>query len=443
LLLRQYQIECVEALRRAYIDGRRAPVLQLPTGGGKTVILAEIIRRAVAKGRRVLVLVHRRELIHQTAAKLALAGVPHGIIAAEFAPNPEALVQLASVQSLVRRSDTLADVDLIIIDEAHHTRAKCWHSLVERYQKARLLGTTATPARLDGRGLGVEDGGLFDVLVTGPSTRDLILHSYLSPTRCFVPRRRLELADVRSRAGDYVTSDLVLRVDCPEIAGDAVEQYALHANHLPGIAYCCNVAHAESVAAVFRAAGYRTGCVHGDLKVRDRDRLIAGLGTGEIELLTSCDLISEGLDVTNVGAVILLRPTKSLTLYLQQVGRGMRPAPGKEALVVLDHVGNVIKHGLPDQERKWSLAGVEETKKPPLTVLANGEAVQLRREITKVADELKELSQGRLDAVATMSYWEAVYAGLSEAELRHYARVHQYKRGWAAHRLRAQRAFAP
>jgi superfamily II DNA or RNA helicase len=177
--------------------------------------------------------------------------------------------------------------------------------------------------------------------------------------------------------------------------------------------------------------------------VRDRDRLIAGLGTGEIELLTSCDLISEGLDVPNVGAVILLRPTKSLTLYLQQVGRGMRPAPGKEALVVLDHVGNVIKHGLPDQERKWSLAGVEETKKPPLTVLANGEAVQLRREITKVADELKELSQGRLDAVATMSYWEAVYAGLSEAELRHYARVHQYKRGWAAHRLRAQRAFAP
>jgi DNA repair protein RadD len=443
LALRPYQIECIEDLRRAFVGGRRAPVLQLPTGAGKTIVLAEVIRLAAAKERRVLLLVHRRELIRQTAAKLALADVPHGIIAAEFEPDPEALVQVASVQSLVRRADTLVDVDLVIIDEAHHGRAKLWHCLVERYPKARLLGATATPARLDGRGLGVEDGGLFDVLVTGPSTRDLIFHGYLSPTRCFVPRRRLELAGVRSRAGDYVTSDLVLRVDRPEIAGDAVEQYALHADHLPCIAYCCNVAHAKSVAAAFRTAGYRAECVHGDLKVRDRDRLIAGLGTGEIELLTSGDLISEGLDVPNVGAVILLRPTKSLTLYLQQVGRGMRPAPGKDALVVLDHVGNVIEHGLPDQERKWSLAGVEEIKKPPLTVLANGEAVRLRREITEVADELKELSQGRLDAVARMPYWEAVYAGLSEAELRHYARVRRYKRGWVSRILRAQRAFAP
>lgn len=253
----------------------------------------------------------------------------------------------------------------------------------------------------------------------------------------------LELAGVRSRAGDYVISDLVLRVDCPEIAGDAVEQYALHADHLPGIAYCWNVAHAESVAAAFRAAGYRAECVHGDLKVRDRDRLIASLGTGEIELLTSGDLISEGLDIPNVGALILLRPTNSLTLCLQQIGPWMRPTPGKKALVVLDHVGNVIEHGLPEEERKCSLAGVEEIKKTPLTVLANGEAVRLRREITKVADELKELSQGRLDTVARMPYWQAIHAGFSEAELRHYARVHRYKRGWAAHRLRAQRAFAP
>jgi len=363
LVLRPYQLECIDALQRSYARGHRAVILQLSTGGGKTVIVAAIARRARLAEHRVLILVHRRELIGQASDKLTRAGVNHGIIAAGCPATPQEAVQVASVQTLARRPDALVKVDLAVIDEANHARANTWRSVLARYPNARLLGVTATPARLNGKGLGIEAGGFFDELVCGPSARDLIADGYLSPSRCYVPRRRVDLSDVKSRAGDYDVSDLVTRVDRPEIVGDAVEQYRLHADHTPGIAYCCNVAHGESVAAAFQAAGYRAECVHGKLKDRDRDRLIAGLGTGEIELLTSCDLISEGLDVPNVGVVILLRPTKSTTLYLQQVGRGMRPASGKGALIVLDHAGNVITHGLPDEERQWSLLGAEKAKK--------------------------------------------------------------------------------
>ena len=441
--LRPYQIECIEALRRAYAAGRRAPILMMPTGGGKTIVFAEVARSARAKGRRVVVLVHRRELLRQAAVKLTWASVPHGIIAAGFPTSPEEPVQVASVQTLARHREALTDVDLFVIDEGHHARADLWQQVLDSQPNARLLGVTATPARLDGKGLGVEAGGVFDALVTGPSMRELIAAGYLAPTRCFVPSRRLDLTGVKSRAGDYVVSDLVARVDRPEIAGDAIQRYRLHADHHPAIAYCCDAHHAERTAETFRRAGYRAACVHGRLSAPDRDRFIAGLGASEVEVLTSCDLISEGLDVPSVGTVILLRPTKSLTLYLQQVGRGTRPAPGKQALIVLDHAGNVVSHGLPDQERKWSLSGIEKAKKHSLTVLANGEVVRRQREIAEVDDQLQELSDDRLDAVARMSYWQAVHAGLSKAQLRHYARVHGYNPRWVSHILRRQRAFAP
>jgi superfamily II DNA or RNA helicase len=442
LALRPYQIECVEALRGAYGTGYRAPILQLATGGGKTVVFARVALGAHAKGLCVVVLVHRRELIRQASAELAWAGVPHGIIAAGFPANPDELVQVASVQTLARRRKTLTEVDLFIIDEAHHARAGLWRKVLDDHPGARLLGVTATPVRLDGRGLGVEAGGVFDALVTGPTIPELIADGYLAPTRCFVPQRRLDLAGIKSRAGDYVTSDLAACIDQPEIAGDAVEQYRRHADHQPAIVYCCDVRHAERIAVTFRCAGYRAACVHGGTNVAHRDRLIAGLGNNKLELLTSCDLISEGIDVPCVGAVILLRPTKSLTLYLQQVGRGMRPAAGKDALVVLDHAGNVITHGLPDRDRAWSLSGVETLRHRTVTISQNGEVVNRRREIAEVADELTELTADPLAAVEEMSYWQVVTGGLSEAELRHYARSRGYKPEWVHHRLLEQQRRA-
>ena len=457
-VLRPYQRQAVNDLRAAYAAGYEAPVLQLATAAGKTIIFAEVTRGAWSKGRRVLVLVHRRELIRQASKKLTLAGVPHGIIAAGFAPRPNELVQGASIQTAARRS--LPDFNLIVIDECHHAVAPTWRSVIAKQPHAKILGVTATPARLDGKGLGKDAGGIFDAIVSGPSIRGLTSDGYLSPYRCFVPKRRLDLVGVRTRAGDFATADLAERVDRPEIAGDAVAQYRLLADHRPAIAFCVTVEHAERVAETFRAAGYRSAAVHGGLDTRERDRLIGGLSTGEVEILTSCEIIGEGLDVPNVGAVILLRPTKSLVLHLQQIGRGMRPAPSGDALIVLDLAANTLRHGLPDMERRWSLAGAEKPEgDAPVRVCPNCGAVNplgavecelcgeefprpRGRGIIEVVDSLAELTPHRLAAVIALPYRRVISGRFSEAELRAYAQSRGCKRGWVFYRLREQRGEA-
>jgi DNA repair protein RadD len=457
LILRPYQAAAVAALRASYASGHRAPLLQLPTGGGKTVIFSEIACSARAKNKRVLVVVHRRELLRQAAEKLAWAGVPHGVIAAGFEVAPAEQVQVASIQTVARRLDSLPAFDLMVVDEAHHCRAEQWRALRVAQPRAKLLGVTATPARLDGKGLGISAGGCFDDLVCGPSVAELVRGGYLSPIRCFVPAQRLNLSGVRSRAGDYVAADLEPLVDACAVVGDAVDQYRRRADHQAAIAFCVSVKHAEHVAENFREAGYRSACVHGRMPVAERDRLIGGLGTGAIEILSSCDLISEGLDVPAVAALILLRPTKSLPLFMQQVGRGMRPAPGKAALVVLDHAGNSLAHGLPDVDRIWSLDGVSKSGEPPVWTCpecgcVNSLAIRVCQEcdyerplpepkprhISHAPGELAELTAEKIARARRLSYRQILRLRLSEAELHAFTRAHGYKRGWVQHRLREQ-----
>jgi superfamily II DNA or RNA helicase len=347
---RDYQTHQIEVLRASFAAGHRSPLAVAPTGSGKTVMFAAIVAGATRKQRRTLIVVHRRELIRQASAKLAWAGVEHSVIAAGFDPMPGALVQVASIQTIARRLDELPAFDLIVFDEAHHTRADSWQRLIKSQPPAKILGFTATPARLDGQGLGTAHGGPFDDLVLGPSTAELIADRYLAPVRCFAPAQRLDLSRVRVIAGDYVRDEAAAAVNTATITGNAVDEYRRRCDHTPAIGFCCTVAHAEAVAQAFRAHGYRAAHVSGETPKDERDGLIAGLGTGQVEVLTSCALIDEGLDVPSVGAVILLRPTKSLVLHRQQIGRGMRPAAGKDALIVLDHVGNVLAHGLPEQE---------------------------------------------------------------------------------------------
>jgi DNA repair protein RadD len=441
IVLREYQERNVADLRYSFATGHRAPLLQSPTGSGKTAVLAAIVSGANGKGKRVLVVAHRRELIKQICEKLTWAGVPHGIICPGFKPDPDQLVQVASIQTLARRLDKIGTFDLIIFDEVHHAIARQWAALIESQPNAKLLGVTATVARLDGKGLGIEHGGFFDDLIIGPSIKDLIADGFLSPCRVFAPAEKIDLSGVRISAGDYVTADLEEVV--AKIVGDPTAMYRHHADHLPAIAYCTSVKTAEATAERSREAGYRAACVHGKTPTAERDAAIAGLGNGSIEVLTSCDLISEGLDVPAVGAVLLLRPTKSLVLYMQQVGPGMRPAPGKDCLVVLDHVGNSLVHGLPDLERRWSLAGVE--KKPreedaPRAV--NEEGRNGREPIEEVAGHLEELTANRLNAIRRMSYRQVLNARLTKEELTHYAMHRGYRSGWVRHRLREQQAVS-
>lgn len=355
--LRPYQQKGVADIRNAYRDGYRAPLFVLPTGGGKTVVFAHIAATSAQKGKRVLILVHRIELIRQTAAKLRESGVRVGLINPMFSPDPSAPVQVASVQTMVKRSHLYRTFDLIITDEAHHIVSSTYRTILDFYPDAFQLGVTATPIRGDGRGLGKIDGGVFDSLILGPSVSDLIGQGHLVRPVIYAPRERLDFSDVRTRMGDYDKAEIERRVDKPKITGDAVLHYRDLCSGAPSVWFCISVAHAQHVAEQFKAAGYRAVAVDGKMDDITRGRALNGLATGEVEVVTSCDLISEGTDIPAIACAGLLRPTQSLGLYLQQVGRALRPSKGKDRAIILDHVGNVLIHGLPEETRAWSLEG--------------------------------------------------------------------------------------
>ena len=347
--LRPYQAQAVSELRDA-LGTARSALLVMPTGAGKTVVFTEIARLATLKNKTVFILVHRRELIKQASDKLKAAGVEHGIISAGF-KRSDSLVQVCSVQTLVRRLHTVdTEPDLLIIDEAHHAVAGSWEKVIQQFQNAKLVGVTATPCRLDGRGLGSH----FSTLVQGPYVEQLVVSGYLSPHIVFAVPTKVDLTSVKIRGGDYATDQLSEAMNRPSITGDAVIQYKKNADGLPAIAFCCNIKHATSVSESFQDAGYRAKLVTGTMPKEERDDAISGLADGRTQILCSVDVVSEGTDVPAVSAAILLRPTQSEGLYLQQVGRILRPQPGKIA-IVLDHVGSTSKHGFIDDRRVWSL----------------------------------------------------------------------------------------
>lgn len=459
VVLRSYQAEGVESVRDSYRRGRRAPLLVLPTGAGKTVVFSHIAHGTQSRGKRVLILAHRRELVRQAGRKLADAGVSHCIIAPGFTPTND-LVQVASVQTLARRVETLPPFDLIVIDEAHHAVAGQWARIVAAQPRARLLGVTATPERMDGRGLGLQAGGCFDDMVLGPSAADLIGMGFLTPARVYAPAEKPDFSGVRTKGGDFDAKQLEARVNVATITGDVVAHYRKLASGLPTIAFCITVQHAQDVAASFRAAGFRAVCGHGGMAQGERDAAINGLATGDVQILTTCDLVSEGLDVPTVSAAILLRPTKSLGLYLQQVGRGLRPAPGKQHLVVLDHAGCTTMHDMPDAPRAWSLKGRPKSPAEPdmqhcpecLAVQRTArvctacgfefweeEEEREGRSLVQEDGELVEMDEARIAKLRAGRLRDHLTGRETRQQLEEIALARGYKRGWITKVLEEQR----
>lgn len=462
LTLRPYQQRAVHDLRLALRDGARAPLLVLPTGGGKTICMAEILRGVAARDRSAVVLVHRRELITQTAHKLSLARVPHGIIAAGQ-PTTDHPIQIASVQTLVRRLDRMPFTpDLIVVDEAHHATAGSWERVLGHWPDALRLGVTATPIRLDGRGL----VSVFDRLVLGPSVADLIFHNFLTQAKIYAPPPVADLSAVRRRAGDFATDQAADVMDRPTVTGDAIAHYQKLAAGQRAIVFCCNVQHAEHVAASFSSAGIAAATLLGSTNTELRDSTVQQFAAGAIQLLVTVDVVSEGFDIPAASCAILLRPTQSLGLYLQQVGRVLRPAPGKDAAIILDHVGNVHRHGFPDDPREWSLDGVVKCKRtdsptapsvrtcpqcfaafkpaPICPVCGAACAPEPRRQLRQVDGELRELKR-----TAKVIEFEQRHAKRTEVarartlqQLLTLAKNRGYSAGWAyrIHNARQQRA---
>lgn len=356
--LRSYQQAAVDQVREAFRAGRRKPLLVAPTGSGKTVMFSYVTASAAAKGNRTLILVHRQELLEQCHRSLASMDVPHGLIAAGLTPDRNQLTQVASVQTLVRRFDRVLPPDLIVIDEAHHATAGAWASVLAQYPQARVLGVTATPQRLDGKGL----GQVFDDLIRGPEVTKLIEDGYLCKPVYYAPKT-VDLTGVHKVAGDFNRAEVAERMDKPTITGDAVTHYRKYAEGQPCIVFCTGIKHAENVAAAFNASGYRFKVIDGTLSKEERAARVAALGSGQLHGLVSVDIVSEGFDLPCVAVAILLRPTASLSLHLQQIGRVLRPAPNKPRAIILDHVGNCRRHGLAEEVRDWSLDGIKKRGK--------------------------------------------------------------------------------
>lgn len=363
--LRDYQQKAVDEIRYAMQCGHRSVLFVLPTGGGKTVIFSYITESAAIKGNRVLIVVHRQELVEQTSRTLSDIGVDHGIIANGWTQDLSHGVQIASVGTLARRLHRFEPSFflLIVIDEAHHAVAGTWGKILKHFDKAKQLGVTATPERLDGKGL----GGMFTVMVQGPSAQELQDAGHLAPAKYFGhPDRNNNPLPIRGNEFDLdaLEKEALTRksLDSP------VQQYKARLNGQTAVAFCLTVAHAEMLADSFCIAGIPAVALDGKLSKTVRRKRIQALAEGKINVLTSCMVISEGFDLPSVGGCILLRPTMSLALHLQQIGRCLRPAQDKTYATILDIVENTKRHGFHLEEHEWSLDGKKKEKKETLDV---------------------------------------------------------------------------
>jgi len=462
LKLRPYQEKLLEDLRQSMRQGHRRILAVMPTGAGKGTTIAVMVQSAADRGKRVLILAHRKELIADLSKRISWLGIDHGIICAGYSEDLTKPVQVGSVQTIVRRIDRIPEPSLIVQDEAHHLiRGNMWGRIVDAWPDAYLIGKTATPARLGGEGLGEGHGGYFTDMVLGPSVADLIFTGYLSPARIYAPPVVADLNGIRCRGGDYANDQAAAAMDRPTVTGDAIAHYQRLAAGQQAIAFCCNVKHAVSVCDAFKTAGIAAELLLGG--TQDRDQVVADFAAHRTRVLVTVDVVSEGFDVPAASCAILLRPTQSLGLYLQQVGRVLRPAPGKDAAIILDHVGNVLRHGFPDDPRDWSLDDRMRRSKgtpapsvrtctecfaafkpAPICPVCGAQCQTIKsRKIQQIAGELQELKR-----TAKVIEFEERHARRTEvgrartlADLLMVAKNRGYSPGWAyrIHQARGQR----
>jgi DNA repair protein RadD len=353
--LRPYQQVAVANVEAQAAAGYRRILLVAPTGAGKTHLASELIRKALAKGRRVLFVAHRRELIKQAHLRLFETGIDAGVIAPEFTARPGEPVQVASIPTLYRRALAssrlqLPAADIVFVDEAHHARAPTWQRLIESYPNAVIIGLTATPCRQDGAGL----GEIFEKLVETKQIPELIDQGFLVGTRVFAPSSP-DLEGIHIRRGDYVESELAKRVDLPKLIGDVVGHWLRHAERKRTVCFCVGVAHAVHLRDEFRRHDVAAEYIDGNTPIPERDAILSRLKAGAVEVVCNCNVLTEGWDLPQLGCVILARPSKSFGLYRQMTGRGLRPFSDKTHLLVLDHAGLTLEHGFVEEPVVWSL----------------------------------------------------------------------------------------
>ena len=374
--LRPYQVALDQQIESAWRNNARHILATAPTGAGKTVSFSHVLRRHVGVA---VAIAHRQELVSQISLALAHEGVRHTIIAqrsvvrwimrlhreelGECFYDPSAQIAVAGVQTLLSRASRLASwcqqVTLWVMDEAHHVlRANTWGKAVALFPNARGLGVTATPERADGKGLGAHADGMFDVLIEGPSMRDLITQGYLTDYMVWVPPSDLDMTgvEVSSATGDYKSKQAAAAVKRSHIVGSVVEHYLQRAAGKLGITFAIDVESAHELAAAYLNAGVPAAAVSAKTPERDRHYLISRFRREELKQLVNVDLFGEGFDLPAIEVCSFARPTMSRNLFVQQWGRALRPMHAGKVAIILDHVDNTARHnGPPDLPREWTL----------------------------------------------------------------------------------------
>ena len=360
--LRDYQIENKRKIYDAWSKCNRV-MLQMPTGTGKTRLFVSIVKdlhnwgAANKKAVKVLILAHRKELIEQISNNVGYKyGLAHGLIVSQNQENKIYPVQVGSVPTLNRRLERWDDkeFDVIIVDEAHHVKAASYKNILQQYPNAKVLGVTATPYRLNGAGFIPE----FEDLIISPSVSEFIKRGYLCEYDYYSIKEDSSLQREIDRMqlnldGDYMDSEMMDVMDRDSIRAGIVETYLKYAKGRKGIVYTVNKNHNNHICNKFVEHGVRAVAIDSDTPKEKRDELVGKFREGEIDVLCNVNIFSEGFDCPDVEFIQLARPTKSLSMFLQQVGRGLRIAEDKDRVVILDNVGLYNKFGFPSARRKW------------------------------------------------------------------------------------------
>jgi DNA repair protein RadD len=362
--LRDYQTDLIDRIIKSLAEGFKKILVVLPTGGGKTVVIAEFVKDLVEKIKNVLFLAHRRELIFQGSEKLESFAIDHGIIMSGEEKSLLHSVQVASIQTLAARikrnriNPPMADT--IIVDEGHHATATTYLKIFEKYPEAAIIGFTATPCRKDGRGL----GAVFETLIEGPSISELTGQGHLVGCQYYSPTKAelINLKGLQVQRGDYSEKQLAERIDTPEIIGDIVSNFARVCPDRKAIVYTVSIKQSIHVQECFEQAGFKCAHLDGNTDKKERDAILKQLKSGDIQIITNCQVLTEGWDCPEISCCILARPTKSFGLYLQMVGRVLRPFPGKNDAIILDHSGAVHEHGFIDEDIPWGLEPGQKVK---------------------------------------------------------------------------------
>ena len=460
--LRKYQNELIS---NVYLDcktGLRNICVVLPCGGGKTVVMSEIIKRANKKGNKVLFLVHTRELIKQAKDTFEAVGISMQVIEGKIDIDDESMAILSTVQTMcnrIKKNPELAqNFKMIMIDECHHIQSSSYRQIIDNCKNSFIFGFTATPARLDGKSL----GDIFQKLEIGVSVKELIKMGFLTPFDYYLPPQKFDEKELTVKFADFAKDDMELVLDKQYIIKDIVEKYNQLAKDKKTIVYAVSIKHANNIQKEFKEAGINSAVITANTPEMVREALIKSFKAGYTKILINVDLFSEGFDVPSCECVILCRPTMSLTLFIQQSMRSMRidrNNPSKRA-VIIDLVGNAYRFGLPDNEFDWSLTesikkkkrkteentvkirtckhcyAVFEISKNKCPICgADYTADNKKREMEKVEAELKKVEEIQIknDKIADKKKIRCYN------DLIWYANKYHYKQGWVYYQAKLRR----